>query len=63
MSHGHPRGRVPQISRSPDLVRALQHYAAPGCEVTTHDETYGFAARAGIDPDGNPLRLASPLRS
>ena len=29
-----------------DLPRALAHYAALGCMVSTHDDGYGFAARA-----------------
>ena len=32
-----------------DLHRALEHYAALGCLVSTHDEGYGFAARAGVE--------------
>ena len=32
-----------------DLRRALVHYAALGCTVSTHDDGYGFAARAGVE--------------
>jgi catechol 2,3-dioxygenase-like lactoylglutathione lyase family enzyme len=44
----------PQVSASPifpvsDLPRALEHYAALGCVVSTHDEGYGFAARGGAE--------------
>jgi catechol 2,3-dioxygenase-like lactoylglutathione lyase family enzyme len=43
-----------------DLRRALAHYAALGCSVSTHDEGYGFAARGGVElhlvvvADGDP---------
>ncbi len=49
MSHEHPQVRVSPIFPVTDLQRALDHYAALGCLVSTHDETYGFAARAGVE--------------
>jgi hypothetical protein len=48
-----------------DLHRALEHYAALGCTVSRHDDTYGFAALAGVElhltvvPDHDPLRTAA----
>jgi catechol 2,3-dioxygenase-like lactoylglutathione lyase family enzyme len=65
MPHEHPHVRVSPIFPVTDLPRALAHYAALGCSVTQHDETYGFAARAGIElhlavvADHDPLRTAS----
>jgi catechol 2,3-dioxygenase-like lactoylglutathione lyase family enzyme len=65
MSHEHRQVRVSPIFPVTDLQRALDHYAALGCDVTTHDETYGFAARAGIEvylavvADHDPLRTAA----
>ena len=65
MPHDHPEVRVPPIFPVTDLPRALEHYAALGCSVTTHDETYGFAAMAGVElhltvvPGHDPLRTAS----
>ena len=65
MPHDHPEVRVSPIFPVTDLPRALEHYAALGCLVTTHDETYGFAARAGIElhlavvADHDPLRTAA----
>jgi catechol 2,3-dioxygenase-like lactoylglutathione lyase family enzyme len=57
--------RVSPIFPVTDLPRALDHYAALGCAVSTHDETYGFAARAGVElhlvvvADHDPLRTAA----
>jgi hypothetical protein len=65
MPHEHPTVRVSPIFPVTDLQRALDHYAALGCHVTKHDDTYGFAARAGIElhltvvADHDPLRTAS----
>ena len=48
-----------------DLARALEHYAALGCVVSAHDDTYGFAALAGVElhlavvVDHDPLRTAA----
>jgi catechol 2,3-dioxygenase-like lactoylglutathione lyase family enzyme len=62
--HDHPQVRASPIFPVHDLDRALEHYAALGCTVSTHDAGYGFAARAGIelhlvvvaasDPRGGP---------
>jgi hypothetical protein len=38
--------RVSPICPVTDLPRALEHYRALGCHVSTHDEGYGFATRA-----------------
>jgi len=65
MSLEHPQVPVSPIFPVTDLERALDHYAALGCHVTTHDETYGFAAMAGVElhltvvADHDPLRTAS----
>lgn len=65
MPHDDPQVRVSPIFPVTDLQRALAHYAALGCAVSRHDETYGFAARAGIElhlavvADHDPLRTAS----
>ena len=65
MPHEHPEVRVSPIFPVTDLQRALEHYAALGCLVSTHDETYGFAAMAGVElhlavvADHDPLRTAS----
>ena len=65
MPHEHPQVRVSPIFPVSDLQRALDHYAALGCSVSTHDDTYGFAARAGIElhlavvADHDPLRTAA----
>ncbi len=65
MTHDSPQVRVSPIFPVTDLPRALAHYAALGCSVTQHDESYGFAARAGIElhlavvADHDPLRTAS----
>jgi catechol 2,3-dioxygenase-like lactoylglutathione lyase family enzyme len=65
MAHEHPPVRVSPIFPVTDLQRALEHYAALGCHVTKHDDTYGFAARAGIElhlsvvADHDPLRTAA----
>ena len=65
MSHEHPHVRVSPIFPVTDLGRALEHYAAFGCHVSTHDEGYGFAAMAGVElhltvvADHDPLRTAS----
>ena len=61
---------LPAVRASPifpvtDLPRALEHYAALGCEVSTHDDTYGFAELAGVElhlvvvPGHDPLRTAA----
>jgi catechol 2,3-dioxygenase-like lactoylglutathione lyase family enzyme len=47
--HEHPQVRASPIFPVSDLRRALEHYAALGCRVSTHDDGYGFAARAGIE--------------
>ncbi len=50
-----------------DLDRALAHYAALGCRVSRHDDTYGFAALAGVElhlsvvADHDPLRTAAAV--
>jgi hypothetical protein len=65
MPHDHPRVRVSPIFPVTVLPRALEHYAALGCHVSTHDEGYGFAAMAGVElhlivvADHDPLRTAS----
>ena len=40
MAHEHPHVRVSPIFPVTDLRRALEHYAALGCHVSTHDESY-----------------------
>ena len=58
--HDHPQVRASPIFPVTDLRRALEHYAALGCAVSTHDEGYGFAARGGVElhlvlvEDGDP---------
>jgi catechol 2,3-dioxygenase-like lactoylglutathione lyase family enzyme len=47
--HDHPQVRASPIFPVTDLRRALEHYAALGCSVSTHDEGYGFAARGGVE--------------
>jgi len=37
------------VQLHPGARRALAHYAALGCTVSTHDDGYGFAARAGVE--------------
>lgn len=65
MSPDHPRVRVSPIFPVTDPQRTLEHYAAPGCHVTAHDESYGFAAMAGVElplpvvGDRDPLRTAA----
>ncbi len=65
MPHEHPQVRVSPIFPVTDLRRALDHYAALGCHVTTHDDGYGFAAMAGVElhltvvADHDPLRTAA----
>ncbi len=49
MTHEHPQVRVSPIFAVTDLPRALEHYAALGCTVSTHDDGYGFAARGGVE--------------
>jgi catechol 2,3-dioxygenase-like lactoylglutathione lyase family enzyme len=49
MSHAHPLVRVSPVFAVTDLPRALEHYAALGCTVSTHSDTYGFAARGGVE--------------
>lgn len=50
-----------------DLDRALAHYAALGCTVSRHDDTYGFAALAGVElhltvvADHDPARTAAAV--
>jgi catechol 2,3-dioxygenase-like lactoylglutathione lyase family enzyme len=65
MPHDHPAVQVSPIFPVTDLARALEHYAALGCLVSSHDATYGFAARAGVElhlvvvADHDPARTAS----
>ena len=65
MAPEHPQVRISPIFPVTDLARAMAHYAALGCEVSAHDEGYGFAALAGIElhlvvTDGHdPLRTAA----
>lgn len=65
MTHDAPQVRVSPIFPVSDLRRALDHYAALGCVVSAHDESYGFAARAGVElhltvvPGHDPLRTAA----
>ena len=65
MSHEHPAVRISPIFPVTDLQRSMDHYAALGCLVSRHDDTYGFAARAGIElhltviEDHDPLRTAA----
>jgi catechol 2,3-dioxygenase-like lactoylglutathione lyase family enzyme len=46
-----------------DLDRALRHYAALGFATSRHDDTYGFAAWAGlelhlsVDPDAGGVEV------
>jgi catechol 2,3-dioxygenase-like lactoylglutathione lyase family enzyme len=60
--HDQPQVRASPIFPVVDLPRALAHYAALGCSVSTHDEGYGFAARGGVElhlvvvADGDPRR-------
>ena len=50
-----------------DLDRALAHYAALGFTTSRHDDTYGFAAWAGLElhltvvPGHDPSRTASAV--
>jgi catechol 2,3-dioxygenase-like lactoylglutathione lyase family enzyme len=50
-----------------DLDRALAHYAAIGFLTSRHDDTYGFAAWAGLElhltvvPGHDPRRTASAV--
>ncbi len=50
-----------------DLDRALAHYAALGFLTSRHDDTYGFAAWAGLElhlsvvPGHDPLRTAAAV--
>ena len=50
-----------------DLARSLAHYAALGCQVSQHDDTYGFAALGGVElhlsvvTDHDPLRTAAAV--
>ena len=50
-----------------DLDRALAHYAAIGFQTSRHDDTYGFAAWAGLElhltvvPGHDPSRTASAV--
>jgi catechol 2,3-dioxygenase-like lactoylglutathione lyase family enzyme len=58
--HDHPQVRASPIFAVTDLQRALAHYAALGCTVSTYDDGYGFAARDGVElhlvvcTDGDP---------
>ena len=58
--HDHPQVRAAPIFPVSDLPRALAHYAALGCTVSTYDDGYGFAARDGVElhlvvcTDGDP---------
>jgi hypothetical protein len=60
-----PQVRVSPIFPVTDLPRALEHYRALGCDVSSHDECYGFAARAGVElhlvvtPGYDPLQMAA----
>lgn len=54
MAHDHPQVRVSPIFPVTDLRRALSHYTALGCAVSTHDEGYGFAAHLHV-PDADAL--------
>ena len=47
--HDQPQVRASPIFPVADLRRALAHYAALGCTVSTHDDGYGLAARAGVE--------------
>jgi hypothetical protein len=38
--------RVSPICPVTDLPRALEHYRALGCHLSTHDEGYDFTTRA-----------------
>jgi hypothetical protein len=59
----HPQVRVSPIFPVTDLQRALDHYAALGCATSTHDDTYGFAARAGIELHLTVVAGHDPLRT
>jgi catechol 2,3-dioxygenase-like lactoylglutathione lyase family enzyme len=65
MAHEHPQFRASPIFPVTDLPRALEHYAALGWMVSTHDEGYGFAALEGVElhlvvTEGHdPLRTAA----
>ena len=67
MSDEHPQVRVSPIFRTTDLQRALAHYAAIGFLTSRHDDTYGFAAWAGLElhlavvPGHDPSRTASAV--
>jgi catechol 2,3-dioxygenase-like lactoylglutathione lyase family enzyme len=58
--HDHAQVRASPIFPVSDLPRALAHYTALGCVVSTYDDGYGFAARGGVElhlvvvPDGDP---------
>jgi catechol 2,3-dioxygenase-like lactoylglutathione lyase family enzyme len=61
MPHEHPPVRVSPIFAVTDLRRALEHYTALGCVVSTYSDTYGFAARGGVElhlvvPEGGDPR-------
>jgi catechol 2,3-dioxygenase-like lactoylglutathione lyase family enzyme len=49
MPHTHPQVSVSPIFAVTDLQRALEHYTALGCMVSTYSDTYGFAARGGVE--------------
>jgi hypothetical protein len=55
--------RISPIFPVTDLHRALAHYAALGCSVSTHDDSYGFAARAGVELHLEVVADMDPLRS
>ena len=49
MAHEHPHVHVSPIFPVADLQRGLDHYAALGFTVSTYDENYGYATRAGFE--------------
>jgi hypothetical protein len=49
MAHRHPHVLASPIFPVTDLPRALEHYRALGCTVSTYDEGYGFAALDGVE--------------
>ncbi|SEP09502.1 hypothetical protein [Trujillonella endophytica] len=65
MDSEQPAVRASPIFPVTDLPRALEHYAALGCTVSTHDDGYGFAAMGGVElhlvvvADHDPLRTAA----
>src|SRR5918997_967145 len=65
MGHDATEVRASPIFPVTDLERSLAHYAALGFLTSRHDDTYGFAAWAGLElhltvvPDHDPLRTAA----